>query len=86
MEGIVYKFNKNSREQVCAAFKTFREVRGIDLRVCYRDHDGNLKPGEKGLWLKVELLPELKKAVLALEQVLVSKVPLQSADDREVAL
>ncbi len=85
MEGIVYTFKKNSREQVCAAFKTFREVHGIDLRVCYRDYDGNLRPGEKGLWLQVGLLPELKKAVLALEQALVSKVPPQSVDDRGVA-
>lgn len=75
MEVVIYEFSKNSRERVRVSIKVFKDVRGIDFRVYFRDRDGNLKPGGKGLWLKVELLPELKRAVLALEKALAEEVP-----------
>lgn len=67
---IVHSFHRNSRELVQVETSDFQGHRGISLRVFYPDEQGELKPGKQGIWLKADLLPELKKAVAALEKEL----------------
>lgn len=63
---VIYEFEKNSRETVRLIRKIWNAQDLIDLRVYYKAENGELKPTQKGLCLKVERLPELKKAIEAM--------------------
>lgn len=68
-EKIVARFEKNSKEEVRAVLTEFRGHRVADLRIYFRpDKGGEMIPSKKGLSLTLDLLPELKQAVLALEE------------------
>jgi hypothetical protein len=69
-EKVVAEFVKNQREHVRAIIKTWNGRELFDLRVYYQDPTGKWVPGTKGLCLQAAALPELKAAVLALEQAL----------------
>src|SRR5262249_22249346 len=59
------RFDKNSREEVRVSVDDFQGRKIINLRVWYRDQkDGEMKPGNKGLALSVELYRDLAAAVL----------------------
>ena len=62
------RFQKNSAEEVRAAITNYKGYDLIDLRVWVLRKDGEGVATRKGLTLNVGLLPELKKAVLALEK------------------
>ncbi|HVA67188.1 MAG TPA: transcriptional coactivator p15/PC4 family protein [Elusimicrobiota bacterium] len=67
-EKVVAEFGKNSRESVRAIVKTWNGRELFDIRVCYRNDAGELKPTQKGLCLSLDKLPELRQAVEALEK------------------
>jgi Transcriptional Coactivator p15 (PC4) len=64
----VYRFEKNTREQVRATLTEFGGHPVADLRVWVGASDGEPQATRKGLTLRVEQLPELIKAVEALIQ------------------
>ena len=59
----LYTFAKNSVEEVRASFTRYRGHDLADVRVYYRDDDGQLQPSRKGVCISVDLLPELRSAV-----------------------
>ena len=66
----VASFQKNSGEEVRAQLTNYKGYDLIDLRVFAIKQDGEAIATRKGLTLNVDLLPELKKAILALEEAL----------------
>lgn len=67
---LIAKFPKNSTEEVRLQIVSYKGYDLIDLRVWLPGKDnGEGIPTRKGLSLNIELLPELKKAILALEEV-----------------
>lgn len=69
---LVAKFQKNSDEEVRAQITTYKGHNLIDLRVFAMKRDGEV-PTRKGLTISVDLLPELKEAVISLEAALKNK-------------
>ena len=65
----VARFQKNSGEEVRAQLTNYKGYDLIDLRVFAIRKDGDVAT-RKGLALNVALLPELKKAILAVEKAL----------------
>lgn len=76
-ETVVAEFAKNQRECVRAIVKNWNGRELFDLRVYYKDPSGEWKPGTKGLCLQAAALPQLKAAVLALEQAIGQDAPIQ---------
>ena len=66
----VYRFEKNSLEEVRVSLTTYKGKEYIDLRVFFRGDDGEMHPGKKGLTLSVALLPELEIAVKKLHEAM----------------
>lgn len=71
MGKIVAEFAKNALETVRISISEFRGKTYGDIRVYYRDDDGELKPSRKGLTLAPDLIPDLRAAVVDLEKAFV---------------
>ena len=54
---------KNSRESLVINQSEFKGVKLVDVRVFYKDEDGNLKPTKKGVSVRLEQLDALIKAL-----------------------
>jgi hypothetical protein len=65
-DALVYRFAKNSREEVRASLTTFHGRRLADVRVYVADADDVDHPTRKGIAVRVEDLPKLLEAVQAL--------------------
>ncbi len=72
MDKPTFTFRKSSTEEVRASVLTFKDRTYIDLRVWVERESGHAQfsPTTKGLTLSVYVLPELKRAVQALEDEL----------------
>ncbi len=70
MDQTVFTFRKNATEEVRASIRKFKDRTYVDLRVWVERDNGHAEfsPTKKGLTMSVYVLPELKKAVLALEK------------------
>ncbi len=58
---------KNSSEELRVSLDEFRGHQLVALRVWFQSSDGEMRPGKQGLALKVDLLPELRAAILEAE-------------------
>lgn len=70
---VIYEFDKNALEKVKAVLVNYKGKDLFDIRVYFRDPAGlkaKLHPTKKGISLSIELIGELKAAVLALERAL----------------
>ena len=56
---------KNSRESIVVSEIEYKGNKYIDVRVFYKDTDGNLKPTRKGVSLRPEKVAELVTALAA---------------------
>lgn len=57
---LIGEIAKNKRDTVRVTLRKFKGCDLLDIRVWYRDPQmGELKPGPKGISLKVALLPDL---------------------------
>ncbi len=66
---VVYEFQRNKDERVCASIGSYKDRVYIDLRVFYNDPEtGELRPTKKGLTIENTLLPHLKNALIACEK------------------
>lgn len=65
----VHIFQKNFRQQVHAMLVRYEDTgaRYASLWVFYQAEDGSYKPGNKGLMVALDLLPQLAEAVAALQ-------------------
>ena len=64
-ERLVATFAKNSFEEVRASLSTYRGRRGADLRV-WQKMGGKWFPTKRGVWVSVDLLPDLALGVASL--------------------
>jgi len=72
MPQVISTFAKNALEEIRVGITEFKGKKLIDLRSWYDPGNGEeRKPTKKGLTLSVDLFPELKKAILALEEALI---------------
>jgi len=55
--------NADSRSPIVVRQSEFKGRRGIDVRKYYYDLEMELKPTQKGVWISVELWPEVLAAV-----------------------
>jgi len=67
---LVYEFEKNSLETVRVSLKTYRGTHVIDVRVFFPVGGGDHKPTRKGLTISTTLLPQLARAVVALQEAI----------------
>ena len=71
MKKVISEFAKNSGETVRVSLTEFKGRELIDFRVHYRDDSsGELRPTKKGITIGVDLYDDLRKAVLAMGEVL----------------
>lgn len=54
---------KNSREELRVSLDDFKGQRLVSLRVWFRAEDGTMRPGRKGLAVRLELLPAVLEAL-----------------------
>lgn len=54
---------KNSREELRVSVETFKGVPLVNLRVWFRNEEGEWRPGKQGVALRIDRLPELRKAL-----------------------
>lgn len=55
--------NPDARSPIVVRQSEFKGRRGIDVRKFYYDAEMELKPTQKGVWISVELWPEILAAV-----------------------
>jgi hypothetical protein len=68
---MIHEFQKNAVEIVRVEIKEFRDQDYLNIRVWFEpDNSNEYKPSPKGITLNVDLLPELKKAILKAEKQL----------------
>jgi len=79
MSTLIAEFQKNTRERVRVSLTEYGGYKLVDVRAFYEDAcTGEWKPG-KGLTLRRELLPNLKKALLLAERAAKSENASQDA-------
>lgn len=54
---------KNSREELRVTVEEFKGVPLVNLRVWFVAEEGNMRPGKQGVALRVDLLPDLRRAL-----------------------
>lgn len=70
---ILYQFARNQDERVYFSLREYKQRKYIDLRIFYQPKDGDeMRPTKKGVTLSLELLPELKKGIVACEKKLLA--------------
>ncbi len=84
MEKTVYIFRKNANEEVRASIRKFKNRIYVSLAVWAEKDTGHLEflRTTKGLTLSAYVLPELKKAVMALEEEL-ARLGLLEAEEKQ---
>ena len=65
--GIVRDIPKNSNEIFRVEITEFKGSQYLNIRVWYRDKDGEFKPTQKGIAVAPEIFPQLKDAILEAE-------------------
>jgi len=63
MSELVYKFAKNSFEEVRVSIQEYKGRRYLSLWVWFKNDEDNWQPSKKGLNLSLDLLSDLKKAI-----------------------
>ena len=73
---------KNSRESLVIKQTEFKGVKLVDVRVFYKDENGDLKPTKKGVSVRLEQLDALIKA---LSEVSAAAREQEPAEENETA-
>ncbi|WP_134724819.1 transcriptional coactivator p15/PC4 family protein [Paracoccus luteus] len=58
---------KNAREEIRITLDDFKGLQLVNLRVWFDTGNGEYRPGKQGLAFRLDLLPEVLKALGALE-------------------
>ena len=67
---VVAQFEKKKKEEVRVSIETFNGRKFINIRVFYKDDDGEWKPGKQGLAVSVDRYKDLAGSVLEVGQYL----------------
>lgn len=62
---LVYEFRKNITEKVKVELLSYRGIEVINIRVYYNTDEtkDEWKPTQKGITMRTDLIPEIKKAI-----------------------
>jgi hypothetical protein len=63
MSELIYKFSKNSMEEVRVSIQDYKGRRYLSIWVWFKNDEDNWQPSKKGLNLSLDLLGDLKKAI-----------------------
>ena len=80
MDEIIAQFEKNATEVVRVSLSEYRGHKLFDVRVYYSDDEGQYKPTRKGVSLSVNLYTDFKRAMVALEKLLLDNNLITPAD------
>ena len=80
MDKTIFTFGKNATEEVRASLEEYRGHQLFSLRIWFEVEPGKLVPTKKGLSLRVELFPGLKRAVEKLEAAIIEAGLLDPED------
>ena len=85
MDELIEQFEKNATEVVRVSLTEYRGRKLVDVRVYYSDSEGQYRPTKKGVSLSVDVYPDFKRAMLALEKVLLERDLLSPEDLADVS-
>jgi predicted phosphoadenosine phosphosulfate sulfurtransferase len=80
MDEVIAQFEKNATEVVRVTLSEYRGHKLFDVRVYYSDDEGQYKPTRKGVSLSVNLYTDFKRAMVALEKLLLDNNLITPAD------
>ena len=80
MDELIEQFEKNATEVVRVSLTEYRGRKLVDVRVYYSDSEGQYRPTKKGVALSVDVYPDFKRAMLALEKILLERDLLSPED------
>ena len=73
MDELIAQFEKNATEVVRVSLTEYRKRKLVDVRVYYSDDEGQYRPTKKGVSLSLEVYPDFKRALTALEKTLLER-------------
>jgi hypothetical protein len=86
MDEVIAQFEKNATEVVRVSLSEYRGHKLFDVRVYYSDDEGQYKPTRKGVSLSVNLYTDFKRAMVALEKLLLDNNLITPADLEDAAV
>jgi predicted phosphoadenosine phosphosulfate sulfurtransferase len=86
MEEVIAQFEKNATEVVRVSLSEYRGHKLFDVRVYYSDDEGQYKPTRKGVSLSVNLYTDFKRAMVALEKILLDNNLITPEDLEDTAV
>lgn len=85
MDELIEQFAKNATEVVRVSLTEYRGRKLVDVRVYYADNEGQYRPTKKGVSLSVDVYPDFKRAMLALEKILLERDLISPEDLADVS-
>ena len=85
MDELIEQFEKNATEVVRVSLTEYRGRKLVDVRVYYSDSEGQYRPTKKGVALSVDIYPDFKRALLALEKILLERDLISPEDLADVS-
>lgn len=70
---LVSTIEKNPEEEIRISLREYKGHPFVDIRIYWRRPDGEPGPTRKGVTFNPEFYPEFKKAIMALEEMLIKK-------------
>lgn len=86
MDEVIAQFEKNATEVIRISLTEYRGRKLIDMRVYYSDDEGQYRPTKKGVSLSADRYTDFKRAMLALEKLLLDRNLITPEDLEDVAL
>jgi len=86
MDELIAQFDKNATEVVRVSLTEYRGRKLVDVRIYYSDAEGQYRPTKKGVSLSLEVYPDFKRAMLALEKVLLERDLISPEDLEDVSV
>jgi hypothetical protein len=80
MDELIAQFEKNATEVVRVSLTEYRGRKLVDMRVYYSDDEGQYRPTKKGVSLSLDAYPDFKRALAALEKILLERDMLSLED------
>ena len=80
MDKTIFTFRKNATEEVRVTLETYKGHQLFGIRVWFEDEPGKWAPTRKGITLRVDLFPELKRAIEKLEAAILEAGLLDPED------
>ncbi|MCX7810863.1 MAG: transcriptional coactivator p15/PC4 family protein [Leptospiraceae bacterium] len=66
----IKEITKNKNEIIRISIDEYHGEKLVNIRVFYRDKDGNLLPTKKGIAIRFDLFPEVKKVLDEVEDII----------------